>query len=223
MKRLLIALIALVSISLSVNAQTTTPNLRQHPTERKHHKHHRHRKFKRHHHRRHHGMAQLNFSDAQKSQAKVYREENRKKIQELDKKENITVKEARDQRMALRKEHATKMQSLLTPEQKTKIEQFKMEGKAKMQQHFAARMDKMKAKLNLTDNQVAQLKTEREAMTAKLKAIKEDDTMDRTAKKEKLMALRTEIKAAHQKIFTPEQLKQMEDMKKDRIENKESK
>ncbi|MEI9958142.1 MAG: hypothetical protein WDM90_17965 [Ferruginibacter sp.] len=222
MKRLLIALIALVSISLSVNAQTTTPNVKQHPTEKKHYKHHRHRKFKKHH-RRHHGLAQLNFSDAQKSQAKVYREEYRKKLQELDKKENITVKEAREQRMALRKEQAAKMQSLLTPEQKNKIEQFKVEGKAKMQQHYAARMDKMKAKLNLTDDQVAQLKTEREGMMAKLKAIKEDDTMDRAAKREKLMALRAEMKAAHQKIFTPEQLKQMEDMKKERMDKKDSK
>jgi Spy/CpxP family protein refolding chaperone len=125
--------------------------------------------------------------------------------------------------MALRKDQAAKMQSLLTPEQKNKMVQLKAEGKAKAEQHYAARMDKMKAKLNLTDKQVAQMQTQRETMKAKFKAIKEDDKMDRTAKKEKLMALKSEMKEEHKKIFTPEQLQKMEEMKKARMEKKDVK
>jgi Spy/CpxP family protein refolding chaperone len=225
MKRLLIALVALVGISVAANAQTTPDRLRQHDkVERKREavKHHRHHKLKRHHHR-HHRMAELNLSQSQKDQAKLYREDYKKQMQALSKNENITVKEMRDKKMALRKDQAAKMQSLLTPEQKNKMEQLKAEDKAKEAQHYAARMDKMKTKLNLTDQQVAQMKTQREAMKAKFKAIKEDDKLDRTAKKEKLMALRSQMKEEHKKIFTPEQLQKMEEMKKGRMEKKDVK
>ncbi|MGC4102247.1 hypothetical protein [Ferruginibacter sp.] len=224
MKKLLIALIALVSVS-AASAQTTSPSARPHiKNERKREaiKHHRHRKFRRHH--RHHRVAQqLNLSEAQKSQAKLYRADYKKQLQELNKNENITVKESRDRKVALRKEQAAKMQSLLTPEQKDKMAQLKATAKAKGQQQYAARMDKMKTRLNLTDKQVAQLKTQRETMIAKLKAIKENDSMDRTAKKEKLASLRAEMKESNKKIFTDEQLKKMEEMRKERMDKRAAK
>jgi Spy/CpxP family protein refolding chaperone len=221
MKKLLIALIALVSISLTASAQTT-PSVRQHPTvERKREamRHHRHRKIRRMH--RHHRMAQqLNLSDQQKAQAKVYRQDYKTQLLELNKKENITVKEQRDSKLALRKEEKAKMQSLLTPEQKSKMAQLKADDKAKAEQHYATRLDKMKAKLNLSDKQVTALQSQRATMMEKFKAIKEDDTMDRVAKKEKLMALKTQLKEDRKKIFTADQLKQMEEMKKARMEQK---
>jgi len=98
--------------------------------------------------------------------------------------------------------------------------QFKADGKVKADQHYAARMDKMKGKLNLSDKQVAALKSQRETMMAKLKAIKEDDKMDRVTKKDKLVALKTQMKEDRKKIFTADQLKQMEDLKKARTEQK---
>jgi Spy/CpxP family protein refolding chaperone len=224
MKKLLIASIALMSISFAANAQKVAPAEGQHiQKDRKKDgaKHHGHRKFKKHH--RHHRMAELNLSQSQKDQAKLYREDYKKQLQALSKNENITVKELRDKKMALRQDQAAKMQSLLTPEQKNKMVQMKAEEKAKAAQHYAARMDKMKAKLNLTEQQVTQLKDEHETMKAKFKAIKEDDKMDRTAKKEKLMALRSQMKEEHKKIFTPEQLQKMEEMKKGRMEKKDAK
>lgn len=222
MKKLLAAILALTIISVAASAQTTPatvkpgnrPEVRKQPG-----KHHRHHKIRRMH--RHHRMAQqLNFSDAQKQQATVYREDFKKKMKALNSNENITVKEQRDQRTALKKEQKAKMQSLLTPEQKNKMAQLKTAQKAKAAAHYTAHLDKMKTKLNLTDKQVTSMKTQHEAMMAKAKAIKENERMDRTAKKEKLMALKTEMKAARQKIFTPDQLQKMEDMKKARTEKK---
>jgi hypothetical protein len=162
----------------------------------------------------------LNFSEEQKKQAKLNKETYKKQLQELNKNENITVKEFRDKKLALHKAQQAKMQSLLTPEQKEKMAQMKPSHKAKAEQHYAARMDKMKAKLSLTDNQVAKMKAQRETMMAKLKAIKEDDKMDRVAKKEKLVALKMQMKEDRKKIFTPEQLQKMEEMKKNRMEKK---
>ncbi len=222
MKKLVTAILSLMIVSITASAQTAPSGVRQHPTvERKREavKHHRHRKMRRMH--RHHRMVQqLNLSDPQKKQAKLYKEEYKKQLTELNKNESITVKEQRDRKLALRKEEKTKMLSLLTPEQKAKMAQLKAEGKAKADQHYAARMDKMKAKLNLSDKQVAAMKSQRETMMAKLKAIKEDENMDRTVKKEKLIALKTEMKEDRKKIFTADQLKQIEEMKKARMEKK---
>ena len=220
MKKIVTALLSLIIISISAHAQTA-PSGAQQNIKREVIRHHHHRRMRRH--RRHRMAEQLNLSTQQKLQAKVYRETYKKQLAELNKNENITVKEQRDRKLALRKEESAKMQSLLTPEQKDKMAQLKAARKAKAEEHYAARMDKIKVKLNLTDEQVAQMKSQREEMFAKLKAIKEDDNMDRVAKKEKLMALKTQLKEDRKKIFTADQLKQIEDMKKARMEKREVK
>jgi Spy/CpxP family protein refolding chaperone len=196
MKKLLIALMAFGMISISANAQEKRMMKGKHPG--------------------HHKMAmsqKLHFSEEQKKQLKLNKDQYRKQLQELNKNENITVKESRDRKLALHKEQKAKMQSLLTPEQKTQMTQLKAEHKVKAKQHYAARMDKMKTKLNLSDRQVTKMKAQHEAMGAKLKAIKEDDKLDRVAKQEKLAALKSQAKEDHKKIFTPEQLQKMEEMK----------
>jgi len=168
-------------------------------------------------HKGHHGMMmakELNFSEAQKAQAKANREEFKKKMQELNKNESITVKEQRDRKFALLKEQKAKMDALLTPEQKTKMAQIKSDRKAKHEEHFTQHLDKMKTKLGLTDAQIAQMKAQRESMQTKFKAIMENESLSREQKREQFMALKAEAKEQHKKIFTEEQLKKMEEMKK---------
>ena len=169
----------------------------------------------------HHGMMmakELNLTDAQKEQAKANREEFQKKMQELNKNESITVKEQRDRKAALMKEQKTKMESLLTPEQKTKMAQIKAEQKTKREEHFAKHLDKMKTELGLTDAQVAQMKSQRETIQSKFKAIMENESLSREQKRDQFMALKAEAKEQHKKIFTEEQLKKMEEKKKKHFE-----
>ena len=176
-------------------------------------------------HKGHHGMMmakELNFSDAQKAQAKLNREDFKKKMQELNKNESITVKEQRDRKVALMKEQKTKMDALLTPEQKTKMAQMKADRKAKHEEHFTKHLDKMKTKMGLTDAQVAQMKSQRESMQTKFKAIMQNESLSREQKREQFMALRSEAKEQRKKIFTPEQLKKMEEMKKKHSEKTHS-
>lgn len=144
----------------------------------------------------------------------------KQKMQALNKNESITVKEQRDRKEALHKEQKAKMQALLTPEQKTKMAELKAAQKAKHEEMSAKRLDKMKAKLNLSDAQVAQLKTQRVAMQNKMKALKENEGLSRTQRKEQMMALKAEAKEQHKKIFTAEQLKQMEELKKNKMGKK---
>ncbi len=172
-------------------------------------------------HKHHHGMMmakQLNFSDEQKKQAKLNHEDFKKKMEELNKNESITVKDQRDRKASLMKEQKAKMDALLTPEQKTKMAQLKAERKARHQEHFAKHLDKMKTELGLTDAQVTQMKSQREGMQSKFKAIMENESLSREQKRDQFMALKAEAKEQHKKILTPDQQKKMEEMKKKHFE-----
>ena len=199
MKRVLIPLIALLALTVTTNAQNKMGK-------QKHHQHHQ------------KGMMakQLNFSEAQKTQAKAINEDSRKKMQELNKNESITVKEQRDRKAAIQKERKTKMDGLLTAEQKAKQTQLRADHKAKKEAGYAKRLDKMKTNLNLSDEQVTKLKAQRTATHAKAEKIKNNESLSREQKKAQMMALKSEAKDQHDKIFTPEQLKKREEMKKNR-------
>ena len=199
MKKLLIPLIAIFALTATVSAQDKMSK-------------------KGHHNKHQKGMMakQLNFTDAQKAQVKTINEDSRKKMQELNRNEGITVKEQRDRKAAILKERKTKMDGLLTAEQKTKMTQLKAEHKAKKDAGYAKRLDKMKTNLNLTDEQVTKLKAQQAANRAKAEQIKNNESLSREQKKEQMMALKTQAKDQHNKIFTPEQLKKKEEMKKNR-------
>ena len=61
-------------------------------------------------------MDNIDFTEAQKAQLKAINEDHRKQMQELRKKEDITVKEQRTQMAAIQKDHRQKMQNILTGE-----------------------------------------------------------------------------------------------------------
>ncbi|MFM6925971.1 MAG: hypothetical protein ACKOU7_10760 [Ferruginibacter sp.] len=196
MKKVLIPLIALLALTVSVSAQ--------------------HKMGKEKHHQKGMMAKELNFTEDQKKQARTIHEDIRKKMQELNKNESITVREQRDRKAAILKERKTKMDGLLTAEQKAKQTQLRAEHKAKKEAEYAKHLDKMKSNLNLTDDQVAKLKAQHTATHAKAEQIKNNESLSREQKKTQMMALKAEAKAQHNKIFTPEQLKKKEEMKKAR-------
>ena len=199
MKKLLIPLIAIFFFISTVSAQDKMGK-------------------KGHHNKHQKGMMakQLNFTDAQKAQAKTINLDSRKKMQELNKNESITVKEQRDRKAAILKERKTKMDGLLTADQKAKQTQLRAEHKAKKEAGYAKRLDRMKPNLNLTDEQVTKLKSQQAANHAKAEQIKNNESLSREQKKAQMMALKTQAKDQHNKIFTPEQLKKKEEMRKNR-------
>lgn len=203
MKKVVMGLMALVILTVSASAQQKREMKG---------KHHQHQKM---------SMAQqLNFSEEQKKQAKLIKEDFKKQMQVLNKNEAITVKEFRDRKYAMHQEQKAKMQGLLTSEQKAKMDQMKAEHKANAEQHFAKKLEKMKTNLGLTDDQASKMKTQREEMMMKMKALREDSKLDRLAKKEKMVALKSQMKEDHKKIFTAEQLKKMQEMKHSKMERK---
>ena len=67
----------------------------------------------------------LNLSQEQKDQIKAINEEFRNQMQDLKKNENITVKEQKERREELAKNHRERFQSILTQEQKDQFEKMK--------------------------------------------------------------------------------------------------
>ncbi|MEP7374834.1 MAG: Spy/CpxP family protein refolding chaperone [Chitinophagaceae bacterium] len=172
--------------------------------------------------RHHHGEAfkNLNLTEDQKAQFKALNEENRKQMAELKKNDNITVKELNSKKDALRKDYREKMQSLLTPEQKTQLEKSKLERKTKMEERSKARMEKMKTSLGLSDDQSAKLQTNHAAMQEKMKAIREDKSLNDEAKKEQVKELLKKQKEDMRSTLTEEQLKKLDEQKQKRGSHK---
>ena len=169
--------------------------------------------------RRHHRsdeFKKLNLSEDQKAQFKALNEENRKQMADLKKNDNITVKEWNSKKEALRKDYREKVQGLLTQEQKAQLEKSKLERKVKMEERSKGRIDKMKADLGLTDEQSAKLKSERTAMQEKMKAIREDKSLNDEAKKEQAKELMKKQRENMRSILTEEQKKKLDEQKQKR-------
>lgn len=204
MKQIAISMLALLALGFSVNAQNKTGNKRHHM-----------------HHNKGMRANELNLSDAQQAQAKKINDDFRKKMQELNKNESITVKEQRNRKAALLKDKKTQMDGILTSEQKAKKAQLKADRKIKNDERYTARMARMKTNLNLSDDQVSKLKSQRAATQARAEQIKNNETLSREQKKNQMMALKAEGKAQKDRIFTADQKVKMEELRKNRdIRNK---
>jgi Spy/CpxP family protein refolding chaperone len=191
MKKIIIILLAFSAFAFSASAQDINHSQYHH---RHHHHHHYHGPM---------GMRTLNLSQDQIAQIKTYNKNYRDQLQDLNKNENITLKDYRDKICAMKKERKEKFLSLLTEEQKAKLQQFKID---RIQQHelvAAKRLDRMKANLNLTDDQVAKIEVQRKSIHEKIEAVRENENLTREQKMEQLMAIKNENKEGFKKILTP--------------------
>ena len=187
----------------------------QEPRDREHRNH---QMMKRHH--RGETFKNLNLTQDQKVQFQSLNEEHRKQMAELRKNDNITVKEWNSKKDALQKDHREKIQTLLTPEQRTQLEKEKLERKAKMEERSKVRMDKLKTDLGLSDGQLVKLKSERAAAQGKIKVIREDKSLDDQAKKEQVRELMQKQKESMRSILTEEQLKKLDEQRQKRGSHK---
>ncbi|MEO5682272.1 MAG: hypothetical protein ABIQ88_06500 [Chitinophagaceae bacterium] len=204
MKKTIVSMAIMIIAAISVNAQQPDQ-----PTKQKHHQ------QSRHHER---GMLakKLNFSDQQKEQFKNINTDYHKKLMDLKKHDEITVKEYKSKMDDLRKEHRTQMQALLTPAQKDQVAAMKQRGMEMAKVNAGARAEKMKIKLGLTDAQASQLKTIRTDMAAKMKSIHTDNALSQEQKRAQFKTLALQQKEQLKTILTADQLQQLEEMKKQR-------
>ncbi|MFP5040599.1 hypothetical protein [Parasediminibacterium sp. JCM 36343] len=167
---------------------------------------------------KHHGMhaPKLNLTDDQKQQSKTIKEDYDKKIAALYDNDKMKLGDFKKKSASLRKERKEKLDGVLTADQKSKLDDFKKKRVEEMQARSAARLEKMKTKLGLKDDQVATIKSSQDAFHEKMKAIHEDETLLPEQKKEKIKALMMQQKDAFKSVLTQDQLDKIESFKKQR-------
>ena len=163
--------------------------------------------------RHHHGMEfqKLNLSEDQKARFKEQNVSFHKKMEDLKKNDNITVKEWRNKAEALRKEHKANNQSILTSDQKAQVEKMKTEGIARHEAMAKSRSEKMKTELGLSDEQSAKMQANRVKIGEKMKTIRENASLSDEQKRENMKQLHKEQKEFMKSILTEDQLKKMKE------------
>lgn len=158
-------------------------------------------------------MQQLNLTPEQKIQFKQQRESFHLQLEELKKNDGITVKESRERMESLRKENKEKTQHILTTDQKAKLEQMKVEGKAKHVEMAKSRAENMKIRLGLSDEQSTKMQKNHTEMIEKIKALRENKSISDENKKEQMKELMKGQREKMKSILTEEQLKKMKETK----------
>jgi Spy/CpxP family protein refolding chaperone len=174
----------------------------------------------------------VNLTDAQKQQLQQLNDTHKQQMQELNKNESITVKEQKERREAINKQHRESVQNLLTPEQRTAIQEEKKlreERKDKFNDkrrkggemmgrgddrddRGGDRGDHLK-QLNLSDDQGARIKAVNEEFRTKVQAIQKNASLSNDQKKVQRDLAQTQHTAAIKAILTQEQKDKLEALK----------
>ncbi len=168
-------------------------------------------------HGKHKGAAfgkDLNLTDAQKNQMKSLNEEYRAKFKAL-KDAGTSKEDMKAKAQALRQEQHTKMQSILTAEQKAKMAEWKEKRKSEAKVKGENRFAEKQKELGITNEQAAKLKAQNEAFRNKAKAIRENESLSKEQKKEQFKALQAERKENMNAILTAEQIQKMQAERKE--------
>lgn len=209
MKKLFVSLFAVITLGLSVTAQDSSKTKKEqiwsmkaaYKGDKKGHK---------------KEMKELNLSEDQKKELIANREEARVKKAAIQNDKTLTETERNAKLAELHKEQKARKNAVLTPEQKEKLAQSKQQHRQEQKQHAEKKRAQMKSELGLSDEQAGKLKDQEKSNHAKMKAIKEDNSLDEAAKKKKMEELKTSAAAERKAVLTPDQQKKMEEIKKEK-------
>ncbi|HMG83332.1 MAG TPA: hypothetical protein VK559_09895 [Ferruginibacter sp.] len=163
-------------------------------------------------------IKQLNLTPDQQQKLQASREDFKAQMIALNQDESITLKDYRDKIYILRKEQKMQFLHILTADQKAKLEQIKKDNQAKRELIASKRIELLQLQLNLSNEQVAAIKANREAEHSKLETIVQNDSLSRTDKKEQLMTIKEANKDSMKTVLTADQYAKWQELKKERME-----
>jgi len=169
-------------------------------------------------------MDNLNLSEEQKAKLKAEREANKAQLDAIRNDASLSETQKKEKAKSIHEAQKAKMQSILTPAQKAQMEKNKQEAKEKGKQMAQQRTDMTEKRkdamkdLNLSNDQAEKLKAHNQAAHEKMKAIRSNTSLTEEQKKTEMKNLQQWSKDERKKILTAEQLKKMEEMKKDRMQ-----
>lgn len=154
----------------------------------------------------------IHYTPEQRKQLMAIKKEYHQKSQDLFNQDNITLKEYKAGLVALQKEKKEKMAALLTPQQKDEVAARKSRMDENRKVMEAAHLERLKLRLNLTDDQVAKIKADNENLHNQVKAIHENDNLLPQQKREQMKALLAKRTDTYKSVLTPGQYSQFEKM-----------
>lgn len=154
----------------------------------------------------------VHYTPEQHTQLMTINKEYHQKSADLFKKDNISLKDYKAGVLALQKEKKAKLQALLTPQQKEQMAQRRKMADENRQVAEAARMEKLKLHLNLSDDQVTKIKAGQADLRTQFKSIHENDNLLPQEKMEQMKGLMAKGKDVFKSVLTPDQFTKFEQM-----------
>lgn len=152
----------------------------------------------------------IRYTPEQRQQRLAINKEYRQKRADLFKQDNLTLKQYKAGLLNLEKEKKGRLATLLTPEQKNQLAANRKRMDDNRQVREAARLERLKLHLNLTDDQVAKIKTGNEDLHTQAKAIHENDNLLPQQKMEQIKTLMAKRNDTYKSVLTPDQYTEFE-------------
>lgn len=166
---------------------------------------------------RHHGkeggmMKDLNLTPDQQSKIKSIREAEKKEMQGL--KTGGTTGADKASRKELHQKYQTQLQSVLTEEQKAKMQDRMKNGKEAMSAKGGKREKEFGKDVNLTTDQKTKISSLNQDFKTKAQAIRNNSTLSAEEKKAQMKSLAQTHQTDMKAVLTPEQANKMKSLKK---------
>jgi Spy/CpxP family protein refolding chaperone len=146
-------------------------------------------------------MQELGLTEAQKQQIDAIRQEAREGLKGAMKGGEKTDARRAQIRQGMG-EMKSRIEAVLTADQKAKLESMKAQKKSEWM-----------AKTGLTADQMAKMKSIRESAMAQFKSIKDNESLSRDEKRTEMKAVAETMKAEAAKVLSPEQLEKIKALK----------
>jgi hypothetical protein len=153
----------------------------------------------------HRGGMGIHYTPDQRKQMMAIETDYRHKQADLYKQDNLTLGAYKTQLVALNKEKASKLKALITPQQQQQIAARKTRASENAQVMEAARVERMKIHLQLSDDQAAKIKAQDLSFRTQVQTIRDNDDLLPDQKREQMQSLFSKQKDALTTILTPDQ------------------
>jgi Spy/CpxP family protein refolding chaperone len=154
----------------------------------------------------------IHYTADQRKQVMAINKEYRQKRGDLFKQDNITLKQYKSGLVALDKEKKTKMDALLTPEQRSELASRKKKMEENSQVRQAGRIERLRLELNLTDDQIAKIKTGRQNLRNQMQSIHGNDNLLPQEKRQQMKALMASRNDDMKTILSPDQYTKFQEL-----------
>lgn len=163
-----------------------------------------------------HKMEELNLTAEQKVQLQTLRTQQKAEWAEWKKNEDVSVKEAKSSKAALKEKHKTQLNALLTPAQQQQLAKARTDhnkgGSGNMHKRGGKDFTK---ELNLTTEQQSKMKDLTQTFKNKRQSLQQDKTLSDAQKKENLKALALQHRQEIKSLLTAEQQQKLEALRKE--------